>query len=310
MPELEIEGVFHPWGFPLRVKTNSHEVLRQCGELWGKFTQRRAVEPLHAEVWVLESDAKECPPAPSNRLISGTWMMVADADNYCVLDMERCESRIVMTQAALNHPLYAQYFLLGTIACCVTTRHATPVHASCVALDGKGVLLCGDSGAGKSTLAYACARAGWTYVADDAALLIHGCEPQQVTGNCHQIRFRPSSAALFPELQGLEITPRAAGKPSVEVPTATLEGIRCAETTHVDFVVFLNRNWSGPPQVAPYSKDAARASMRRVLNASAQTRLAQYEVLETLLEGEVLELRYADLNEAVEQLRTLVRRGQ
>ena len=309
MPDLTIQGIYYPWGFPLSVRTNSYEVLRQCGELWGKFTQQHDTEPILAEVWVIESASSECPPAPSYRLLPGTWVTVADADNYCVLDMERCESRIVITQGTLAHPLYAQYFLLGMMACSVTTRHTTPLHAACVALDGKGVLLCGDSGAGKSTLAFACARAGWTYVTDDATMLIHAGRSRQVTGNCHQIRFRPSAADLFPELVGLQITPRAAGKPSVEVPTASMPGIFCSETAHADFIVFLNRNWSGPPEIVPYNKDDARRSMRRVLHAPKQARLAQYKAIERLLEGEVLELRYTGLQDAINWLSLLVRKG-
>jgi len=310
MPELPLERIFYPWGFPLQVRTNSREALRQCGEMWGNFQQHYDAEPLHAEVWVLASDAKECPPAPTYRLIANFWVTVADADNYCVLDMERCESRVVMTQAALNCPLYSQYFLLGMLACCVTTRHTTPIHAACVALNGKGVLLCGESGAGKSTLSYACARAGWTYVSDDATLFMNGGKSREVIGNCHQIRFRPHTAELFPELKGLEITPRAAGKPSIELPTASLAGIHRAETTQADFVVFLNRNWSGPAEIIPYSKDAARKSMRSALHAPRETRLQQYEVIDRLLEIEVLELRYVNLDSAIDRLRVLVTEGK
>jgi len=83
-------------------------------------------------------------------------MCVADADNYSVVDLECCQTKIVISRAALRHRLYAQYFLLGSAACCV----ATGIQAGacrCVALDGRGVLLCGDSGAGKSSLSYACA---------------------------------------------------------------------------------------------------------------------------------------------------------
>ncbi len=314
IPELAMGDIFYPWGFPLSVRTNSFEVLRQYEEMWGRFKLRHDVEPIRVEVWVLESDATECPPAPTNRLISGMWVTVADADNYCVLDMERLESRIVMTQAALRHPLYAQYYLLGTAATCVTAQYMTPVHAACVALDGKGVLLCGDSGAGKSTLAFACARAGWTYMSDDGTMLIHEYEStresRQVTGDCHRIRFRPSSYCSSPELRGLKVTPRAAGKPSVEVATAMMPNIHCSESAHADFIVFLNRNWSGPPEIVPYSKEAARSSMHEVLFAPHQRRLAQYEVIERLLDGPVLEMRYTELDAAVELLRILVREGK
>jgi hypothetical protein len=42
-----------------------------------------------------------------------------------------------------------------------------PVHASCVALDGRAVLLLGVSGSGKSDLALRLIDRGWAFVADD-----------------------------------------------------------------------------------------------------------------------------------------------
>ena len=105
-----------------------------------------------------------------------------------------------------------------------------------------GVLLCGDSGAGKSTLSYACARSGWTYVTDDCSFLLNSGTKRLVTGNCHQVRFRPSAAEFFPEVRGLEITPRAVGKPSIELPTAPMKHITLAQSAKVDFIVFLNRH--------------------------------------------------------------------
>jgi hypothetical protein len=40
---------------------------------------------------------------------------------------------------------------------------------------------------GKSTWAYACTKAGWTYVADDGSFLVHEQDDYLVAGNCHQI---------------------------------------------------------------------------------------------------------------------------
>jgi hypothetical protein len=60
----------------------------------------------------------------------------------------------------------------------------TVLHASCVALDGRGVLLPGSSGSGKSNVAAAAVTAGWSYLCDEFAivdprtgLLVAYCKP-------------------------------------------------------------------------------------------------------------------------------------
>jgi hypothetical protein len=171
------------------------------------------------------------------------------------------------------------------------------------------VLLCGDSGAGKSTLAYACARAGWTYVTDDASLLLHDSQKRTVMGNCHQVRFRPAAAEFFPEIRGLEVTPRAAGKPSIELPTAPMTHLICAPSAEVNYLVFLNRRTPGPPELRRYCKDVARHFLRQVLYGSPESLAVQYDHHERLLTAEVYELRYTDLDWAVERLAQLAERG-
>jgi hypothetical protein len=235
---------------------------------------------------------------------------IADADNHCIVDLESAEAKIVISRAAARHPSYAQYFSLGVPACCIATRYATPVHAACVALNGCGVLLCGDSGAGKSTLSYACARSGWTYVSDDGTYILDGGVDRYVTGNCHQLRFRPSAREIFPEFEGYKITPRGAGKPSIELPTAPLEHITRAQSTRADFICFLNRSTADSPRLVPFSKDLARRSMRQVLYGTEESLKKQHEAIEKLLTAEVFELRYSSLDWAVDRLHSLAVTGR
>jgi hypothetical protein len=307
-PELSLQAMFYPFGFPAEVKTNSHRVLEQFEKIWGKFEKQHETEPIRCEVHLIESGVTECPPEPTYRLMLPLMMFVADADNYTIIDLERGRAKITISDASLRHPLYLQYFLLGPSVCCIATQCATPVHAACVALNGRGVLLCGDSGAGKSTLSYACARAGWTYVTDDASYLLNGGTKRLVTGNCHQVRFRPSAAELFQEIADLEITPRAAGKPSIELPTAPMV-IACAQTVRVDFIVFLNRR-AGTEQLVPYRRDVARHFMRQVLYGPPDSLALQYEAIERLLTAGVFELQYTGVDWAIDRLRALVQEGR
>jgi hypothetical protein len=309
-PDLPFEETFYPFGFPATVRSNSEAALEQYRNLWGNFAMLRDMDPIAVDVHVVPSETNECPPEPNYWLMLPLMTAVADKDNLSIVDLDRCMAAIKLSQAALAHPLYAQYFLLGTPGCCISTVYATPVHAACVALQGRGVLLCGDSGAGKSTLSYACARSGWTYVSDDASFLLNGGTERMVTGDCYKVRFRPTAATLFPELEGLPITPRATGKPSVELSTGFMPQIARAQMVRADFIVFLNRRAGETQELIPYHKDVARQFMRQVLYGSAVSRAPQYAAIEQLLTTGVLELRYTDVRWAVERLRKLVEDGR
>jgi hypothetical protein len=302
--------MFYPLGFPTVVRTNSPEILSLARDIWSPFAKRFDTKLIHVDVHLVESDLAACPPTPVYRMMLPLMIGVADAYNYSIIDLGRNKTQIIVSQAAEKHTSYLRYFFLEPAPLChVATRYATTVHAGCVAHMGRGFLFCGNSGAGKSSLSYACARSGWTYVTDDASYLINDGKDRMVTGNCHQVRFRPSAAELFPEMEGLEITPRAAGKPSIELPTASLPGMTCAPTAQVDFLVFLNRGTSGPPELVPYRKDVARRFLRHVLYGSAESLAMQYATLERLLTAKVFELRYSDLDWAVHRLEKLAQDG-
>jgi hypothetical protein len=308
-PQLSLTRMFHPLGFPAEFRTNSAEMLALAEEKWGIFEKRFDTETIRLDVHVVEDDSTECPPAPWCRIMQPFVVTVADTNNYSIADISLNKTQMTLSSAVLRNKAYLRcFFLDGIVGCHLATRHATPVHAACVALDGRGVLLCGDSGAGKSTLSYGCARSGWTYVTDDSSFLLNSGTKRLVTGNCHQVRFRPSAAELFPEIRGLEITPRAAGKPSIELPTAPMPHMKLSQSAKVDFIVFINRR-SGPPQLRQYRTDVARYFMRQALYGSPQSLAVQYEAIEHLLAAEVFELQYSDLDWAIRRLQKLIREG-
>jgi hypothetical protein len=310
-PGLRLREMFYPLGFPAEVRTNSAGILSLARSLWSNFEKRFDTKPIRVDVHVVEGESVECPPAPVVRMMLPLLVNMADTDNYSIADLDRGTSRIAIARSTEKYPSYLGYVFLGSSPLVhIATAHTTPVHAGCVAFDGRGMLLCGDSGAGKSSLAYACARAGWTYVTDDSSYLLNGGKDRLITGNCHQVRFRPSAAELFPEVKGLEITPRVSGKPSIELPTAPMTWMTRAPTAQVDFMVFLNRRSEGSSELVPYCKNVARHFMRQVLYGSAESLAKQYSALERLLTADVFELRYRDLDWAEDRLRTLAREGR
>jgi hypothetical protein len=311
VPPLTMRETFYPLGFPVELRTNSAEILLQAKTIWSIFPNRFDREPIRVDVHVLPVDREECPPAAIAHIMGSLVVNIADQDHFSIADLDQGTTQITITRGAEKYPSYLAWFFLGSAPLChVANRHTTVVHAACVARDGRGMLLCGDSGAGKSSLAYACGRSGWTYISDDASYMLNDRNDRLVTGNCHSLRFRPSAEDLFPEIAGHEITPRATGKPSIELPTAPMTWMACEPTAQIDFVVFLNRRAKGEPGLIPYSLDIARNVMRQSQIGPQRFRTAQDDSIERMLTADVFELRYRDLDWAVARLDKLTQEGR
>jgi hypothetical protein len=309
--KMPFRETYFPLGFPLTISTNSIEVLEAAAESWGTFAKLFDTEPLQINVGVTSTDSQVCPPTPSCRVRDHLSINIADAENFSVNDHSLGYSLIWVTTAALQHRDYFRYLFLESSALAgIASRYATGIHAGCVSMGGTGILLCGDSGAGKTTLSYACARAGWTYITDDGSFLVHGRDDRLVVGNCSQVRFRPTAEALFPELRGRGVLERAGvGKPSMEMAAAENADIRTSNTAQVSHVVFLKRDVDRE-ELAVFPTAVARLYMMQRVHCMAYQASAQGGAIDGLLRAGALELRYNNLDWAVERLELLAREGR
>jgi len=308
--EMPFSAVYYPLGFPLQIATNSLDVLAKAQEIWGRYERWIVMEPMRLQVGVRDDGSRECPGMVTPRAHQHLMMGIADAGNFFICDLMRGVSFAWVTAAAMEHPLYLRSHILESAALSpIANRYTAPVHAACVARQGRGVLLCGESGAGKSTLALGCARAGWTFVSDDAVFLVHGRNDRQVLGHCRSMRMRPAAAEMFAEVRGRPQSPRMRGKPSIHIATSELPNIRAEMHCQADFVVFLNRAESGAQELAPYPRDAARRFLERHLNGWEPLRRDQLASVDRILTADVYELRYRELEWAIHRLERLVREG-
>jgi hypothetical protein len=248
--------VFYPAGFPLHLSTNSRDVIEAADESWRYWEHEYDVQPMRFRV-VVEPEGELAGP-PEFRIFEHLVHIVSDRHNFAAVDLRAGTASVhVSPKTAADHAGLRWFFIESMAYMLLAQRHLVAIHAGCVARGGRGVLLCGKSGAGKSTLAFACARSGWTYVADDCTWLLAESRDRIAIGRPHQIRFRDDAAEHFPELEGAVASTRPNGKLSIEVLTGDFPGIATSRGCAIEGVVFLDRT----------NKEAA--SMERVDSASA-----------------------------------------
>ena len=305
--EFNHRATFRALGFSIEIESNTAELLLAARESWGKPIPGSTSPAIKVRLGAKESDATECPAAPSVRTHGHLLSMVADADNFLVCDLRQSTAFGWVSNTVLRNRKYLCYhFLEAAVLCLLSTSRVTPIHAACVSFASRGFLLCGPSGAGKSTLAYACAKAGWTYTSDDASYLLWYTPNERIVrGNAHQVRFRPSAAQLFPEIRERELTPRAEGKPSIQVPTRELSGILTSTDSQVHCIVALDRCESRSAELTPLAPEAVVPLFESSLYPFEEIWHPQLNTVERLLTAKMYTLRYSGLSDAIQRLERL-----
>lgn len=304
--ELPLQAVFYPYGFAVRIATNSEEVLRAAEESWQPFRQEFSDPPAELYFAVDEQGPQQCPPDPIFRGRRNLVTFIADPANFATCDLAQGFAFAWLSPGAVKNRAYLRYhFLESAASILMESLHLTPVHAACVVRDGHGVLLCGDSGTGKSSLAFACALRGWTLVTDDGSSLVRNRSERIVLGNPYQMRFREDAPNLFPELRQHTCLPRLNGEMAIELATVTFPEIRTATQAPVDYIVFLDRKTSAPPSLVRFPQKKALRWFEQVITFGDH-RKAQRASLRRLLTADMFQLRYSDLDSAVRTLEGMV----
>lgn len=307
---LPLRATYYPLGFPLELATNSQEVMEAASQRWGLFSQAFEEIPVRICLGVSQSDSDQLPPTSVYRSREHLMSMFADAENFAICDFNQGFAFGWTTRAvAANHPVLRYRFLNPVGFMLLEHRALAPLHCALIARNGCGVALFGESLAGKSTLAYACARAGWTFISDDGSHLVRSSSDRYAIGDPYTIRLREDAKQLFPELADRLTATRPNGKIGMEILTRDLP-VAIAPGCSIDHVVFLNRNEPGPARILRYSKDEVLVSCERhVCFGTSEVRAAQVRCYRRLAGAGVWEMRYNDLDDAIVRLEQLVDSG-
>ena len=218
-----------PLGHPVEITSDDTAALDAAAQRWPEREEFFDVEPLRFAMEVSPAGTifhvPEFVPAADGFLVNCGPAGGAD------FDVASRTGRLRSDSSALE-------LLLETLV--LTALDWTffiGVHAACVMREGRSVLFCGHSQAGKSTLAYACARADWTFVSDNA--LHWSSKPWNVlVSGSGRLRLRDGARAMF-SLEANEVTPRE-------------HGMQCSTTAPAGPLVFLQRR-PGPAAWRPSS---------------------------------------------------------
>ncbi|HWB86669.1 MAG TPA: hypothetical protein VG675_21170 [Bryobacteraceae bacterium] len=299
---LPVQAEFYPLGFPMRLRTNSREVCAAAEESFHSFRRLFRTPPLEIRVAV-EDGGRADVPDPAWRAQEHLVALVSDAHNFAICDHSRAFSFCRLSAASAGRRAWVRWHFLEAIAYQLLTQlYLTPVHAGCVARQGRGVLLCGGAGAGKSSLSYACARAGWTYVSDNDSYLVRRDSKPSVIGKPHVVRFRQSASELFPELTGRFAVLQPNGRYSILLPTASIPSLRTALRVDVGALVFLNRVAGEARLTLLDPAEAHRRLCAEVPAGAGEVMAAQIRSLRRLSARGGFELRYGTVDSALSLL--------
>ena len=303
---MPLRARYFPMGFPVDLETNSPELLSAAADLWSSFPPLADTPPVTLRVAVggrSTVEPRASLPRGQEHLIS----IIHSPENFAVSDLSGGFGFAWLTQDVAADRAYCRYYFLEPLVyVTLTALHVTPLHASCIALNDRAVVLCGDSGAGKTSLAYACARRGWQYLADDAAHIVRSSHDHSVVGRPYTIRFRESARWLFPELNRFTASRRPSGKIDFEIETHEL-GLSIALKCRASHIVFLRREHSSAAaHLRPFPREEAERRLAQVICfGNERIRSEQRESIRRFVTLPISELIYGDIESAELALRSL-----
>jgi hypothetical protein len=306
---LPVVATPYPSGFALELSTDSAELVALASGIWGEYPKLFDASPVRLRIAVSAESAAVEPRPSMPRGQENLVSFIHGQDNFAIADMARGFGFGCLTSDVVRYPGYAvHHFLEPLVYLLLAAKHVTILHAACVALNNRAVLLAGDSGSGKTCLAYACARSGWTFLSGDTVQFARGLDDGMVIGRPFTIRFRENARELFPELKGYASRLGFNGKIDIEARAEDLN-ITTSVRAHAGPVVFLNRS----PHVACASlcpvapEEAFRRMASAVIFGDEQLRSEQLAALARFMEVHpAFDLNYSHLADADGVLRSLL----
>jgi hypothetical protein len=124
---------------------------------------------------------------------AGLFGGATETSNFVVLSPQEHAAVVVISPEMLDYPYHTRYEMIEFAVFTLASRaqRLVPLHAACVGLNGRGVLLLGSSGSGKSTVALHCLLNGFDFLSEDSAFVAP--KTMRATGTANFLHVRANS---------------------------------------------------------------------------------------------------------------------
>ena len=138
---LEHEAIFYPYGFPVRIRSNSATTLEAAARSWDTYRCRHDHAPLDIRLAISKSASPGCAEQPTFRSQGHLLSIVVDRENFACLDLNAGFAFGWATESTTQNQEYFRQCLLDVmIYPLLEVRHLITLHAACVIYQGKGTV--------------------------------------------------------------------------------------------------------------------------------------------------------------------------
>jgi hypothetical protein len=248
-----MEHWFRPMGLSLRVSTNSAKLSAAVCEAYGVFGVGDAGGDTDLRFDFMQSSAGfgASIGLPEHRMSADRAELRMREKIVLSIEPDRGEARGCFPEEFVDdHACFRLHALHFALCAALPARGFLGVHAACIVIDGRAVLLRGAHGAGKSVLAYAAALRGFPVVSGSTVWF--ASDDMAWWGISRWIYLRSSARALFSEMPtGPEVW--IAGERKIEIDVAE----RPIGGAAPGIVVLLDRDLRQASRLEPISKPEA-----------------------------------------------------
>lgn len=190
------------------------------------------------------------------------------SSNAVVLSPREGAALVIVSPQMLRFPYHTRYELIefAVFTLAARAQRLVPLHAACVGLGGRGILLMGPSGAGKSTVALQCLLNGLDFLSEDSVFVAP--DTMLATGVANFLHVRADSLGWLGrsrEAAAIAKSPvirRRSGVKKFEVDLRRGRFQLAKSPLRIVGVVFLSSQKAGArPLLNPISKSDLRAAL-------------------------------------------------